>query len=60
MLKPVSRASLLAYAAAIGVFSDAPNLIAAQRVVAARRMYRDRSILNRHRHYQGRGGRYLD
>lgn len=53
MLKPVSRASLLAYAAAIGVFSDAPNLIAAQRVVAARRMYRDRSILNRHRHYQG-------
>ena len=53
VLKPVSRASLLAYAAAIGVFSDAPNLIAAQRVVAARRMYRDRSILNRHRHYQG-------
>ena len=46
-------AVLLAYAAAIGVFSDAPNLIAAQRVVAARRMYRDRSILNRHRHYQG-------
>ena len=52
-LEPVSRASLLAYAAAVGMFTDAPNLSAAQRVAVARRMYRDRAILNRHRHYQG-------